>query len=135
MTVFGRHAEADARDTQGGILNFEILQDDGMPVSYRAVQEASASAGFHLRTGAECNPGACYSYLGLTEAGAALFGGMFVFFLFMSVSKYMHIRIGDVCWLLGGICVAPKVIALVVMRVCSAGLNAHCVCSKSFCAL
>jgi len=23
-----------------------------------------ADAGFHVRTGAECNPGACYSYLG-----------------------------------------------------------------------
>ena len=72
VTIFGHHAAPDARKTQGGILNFEILQDDGTPVSYRSVQEASAEAGFHLRTGAECNPGACYTYLGLTEAGALL---------------------------------------------------------------
>ncbi len=69
VQIFGRHGAPDAAHTQGGILNFELLQPDGVPFSYREIQEASAAAGFHLRTGSECNPGACYSYLGLTEAG------------------------------------------------------------------
>lgn len=49
---------------QGGILNFEPLSPDGQPLSYRAFEREAAAAGFHVRTGAECNPGACYAYLG-----------------------------------------------------------------------
>lgn len=35
--------------------------------SYKAFELAAAEAGLHVRTGAECNPGACYAYLGVNE--------------------------------------------------------------------
>lgn len=50
---------------QGGILNFEVLRPDGSVFSYKTFEREAASAGFHVRTGAECNPGACYNYLGV----------------------------------------------------------------------
>lgn len=65
--IFGKHGQPDAAHRQGGIMNFELLQPDGSPFSYRTFQKESADAGFHVRTGAECNPGACYKYVGLTE--------------------------------------------------------------------
>jgi molybdenum cofactor sulfurtransferase len=50
---------------QGGILNFEVLRPDGTVFSYKTFEREAAEAGFHVRTGAECNPGACYNYLGV----------------------------------------------------------------------
>jgi hypothetical protein len=50
---------------QGGILNFEVLRPDGGVFSYKTFEREAAEAGFHVRTGAECNPGACYNYLGV----------------------------------------------------------------------
>lgn len=50
---------------QGGILNFEVLRPDGTVFSYKTFEREAADAGFHVRTGAECNPGACYNYLGV----------------------------------------------------------------------
>jgi molybdenum cofactor sulfurtransferase len=50
---------------QGGILNFEVLRPDGSVFSYKTFEREAAAAGFHVRTGAECNPGACYNYLGV----------------------------------------------------------------------
>lgn len=50
---------------QGGIVNFEVLRPDGSVFSYKTFEREAAEAGFHVRTGAECNPGACYNYLGV----------------------------------------------------------------------
>jgi molybdenum cofactor sulfurtransferase len=55
---------------QGGILNFEVLRPDGSVFSYKTFEREAADAGFHVRTGAECNPGACYNYLGVTVSRA-----------------------------------------------------------------
>jgi len=60
---------------QGGIVNFEVLGADGGVLSYREIQQAAGEAGFHLRTGAECNPGACYKYLGLQDAEVETLAG------------------------------------------------------------
>jgi len=49
---------------QGPIINFSLKSPQGETLSYKAFEEEAADAGFHLRTGAECNPGACYAYLG-----------------------------------------------------------------------
>lgn len=54
-----------ASQVQGGILNFEVLRPDGSVFSYKTFEREAAEAGFHVRTGAECNPGACYNYLGV----------------------------------------------------------------------
>jgi molybdenum cofactor sulfurtransferase len=57
------------QQVQGGILNFEVLRSDGSVFSYKTFEREAAEAGFHVRTGAECNPGACYNYLGVTVSG------------------------------------------------------------------
>lgn len=46
-------------------MNFEVLRPDGTVFSYKTFEREAADAGFHVRTGAECNPGACYNYLGV----------------------------------------------------------------------
>ncbi|CAG9464717.1 unnamed protein product [Pedinophyceae sp. YPF-701] len=67
VRMFGRHGDADARDTQGAVLNFVVLGNDGMAVPYKRVEDLAAQQGFHVRTGCECNPGACYACLGLSD--------------------------------------------------------------------
>eukprot|EP01024_Parvocaulis_polyphysoides_P007510 TRINITY_DN12238_c0_g2_i1.p1 TRINITY_DN12238_c0_g2~~TRINITY_DN12238_c0_g2_i1.p1 ORF type:complete len:299 (-),score=24.38 TRINITY_DN12238_c0_g2_i1:1415-2242(-) len=52
---------------QGGIVNFEVLRPDGTVMSYKTVEKEAAKAGLHIRTGCECNPGACYDYLGIQD--------------------------------------------------------------------
>jgi molybdenum cofactor sulfurtransferase len=64
VKIFGKHGRSDQRKVQGGIINFEPLSPSGQPLSYRTFEREAAAAGFHVRTGAECNPGACYAYLG-----------------------------------------------------------------------
>ncbi|KAL6757710.1 pyridoxal phosphate-dependent transferase [Haematococcus lacustris] len=68
VKVFGKHQLPNAGQVQGGIVNFEVLGPQGDCLSYRRIEREAAAAGFHLRTGAECNPGACYAYLGVAEA-------------------------------------------------------------------
>lgn len=65
LQIFGKHHFNNARQVQGGILNFEVLRPDGSVFSYKTFEREAAEAGFHVRTGAECNPGACYNYLGV----------------------------------------------------------------------
>lgn len=43
--------------------------------SYKSFEVAAAEAGLHVRTGAECNPGACYAYLGVREDEVAALAG------------------------------------------------------------
>jgi molybdenum cofactor sulfurtransferase len=49
--VFGRHRHPDAASMQGAIVNFEILDPQGVTVSYKLVEREAARAGFHVRTG------------------------------------------------------------------------------------
>jgi hypothetical protein len=65
LEIFGKHDAPDARSVQGGILNFELLKPNGGIHSYRTFEMEAAEAGFHVRTGAACNPGACYAELGV----------------------------------------------------------------------
>lgn len=67
VKMFGKHDEPDHRDCQGGIINFEILKPTGEVFSYKTSEKEAAEAGFHLRTGVECNPGAAYNYIGIEE--------------------------------------------------------------------
>ncbi|MFF0233739.1 aminotransferase class V-fold PLP-dependent enzyme [Micromonospora sp. NPDC005254] len=43
---------------RGGTVTFNVLRPDGSPVDERLVARESAAAGFSLRTGCFCNPGA-----------------------------------------------------------------------------
>ncbi|XP_058443494.1 molybdenum cofactor sulfurase 3-like [Malaya genurostris] len=57
----------ETMEQQGGIVNFNILHDDG---SYVGFAEFAYMANVHniiLRTGCFCNPGACQRLIGLTD--------------------------------------------------------------------
>eukprot|EP01107_Rhizomastix_libera_P009045 TRINITY_DN2481_c0_g1_i1.p1 TRINITY_DN2481_c0_g1~~TRINITY_DN2481_c0_g1_i1.p1 ORF type:complete len:579 (+),score=100.46 TRINITY_DN2481_c0_g1_i1:32-1738(+) len=66
LEIFGNHEMEDPLQ-QGGIVSIRVMDKNGNNVGYRSVQDASAEYGIHLRTGCNCNPGACYGYLGLTS--------------------------------------------------------------------
>jgi molybdenum cofactor sulfurtransferase len=52
LEIFGNHGHPSPEEVQGGIVNFEVMDPDGLIVSYRLVEEEAAKAGFHIRTGA-----------------------------------------------------------------------------------
>lgn len=54
-------------DTQGAIVNFNLLRPDGKHVGYNKVLNMANSHKIQLRTGCFCNPGACQRHLGLSE--------------------------------------------------------------------
>lgn len=56
----------------------QLLDPEGAPHSYRTFEREAADAGFHLRTGTECNPGACYTYLGACGPWGGGDGGVVV---------------------------------------------------------
>ena len=66
-------------------MNFMLLNPEGQPLSYKVFEREAAEAGFHVRVGAECNPGACYSYLGR---------GARCCFPWLSYGMYMCVRVG-----------------------------------------
>lgn len=57
----------------GGILSFNLLRPDGTFIGYNFVQTQSMARGFHVRSGCSCNPGACFSYLGLRDEHVTAF--------------------------------------------------------------
>ena len=65
LEIFGKHGRQDSGRVQGGIVNFELLKPSGGVLSYKTFELEAAKAGFHVRTGAACNPGACYAELGI----------------------------------------------------------------------
>eukprot|EP01026_Neomeris_dumetosa_P051267 TRINITY_DN4507_c0_g1_i3.p1 TRINITY_DN4507_c0_g1~~TRINITY_DN4507_c0_g1_i3.p1 ORF type:complete len:788 (-),score=106.11 TRINITY_DN4507_c0_g1_i3:276-2639(-) len=67
LSIFGKHGVPDSYKVQGGIINFEVLNPNREIFSYKQFEKEAAESGFHIRTGAECNPGACYKYIGVEE--------------------------------------------------------------------
>jgi len=67
--IFGKHNRSEfSPDTQqGAIVNFNLLDSTGAFIGYHRVQEVTAAEHIHIRTGCNCNPGACYDYLGVTS--------------------------------------------------------------------
>lgn len=63
-----KRAYAHTRTTTqpGGILSLNLLRPDGTYIGYHVVQRQAMKHGFHIRSGCSCNPGACFSYLGLS---------------------------------------------------------------------
>lgn len=49
---------------QGNTLNIELLSPRGEVLGYREAGAALGRAGFHIRVGCTCNPGACYEMTG-----------------------------------------------------------------------
>lgn len=52
---------------QGGILNFNVLRDDGSFVGFAEVAYLATVHNIYLRTGCFCNTGACQRHLGLSN--------------------------------------------------------------------
>eukprot|EP00918_Siedleckia_nematoides_P076423 GHVU01167023.1.p1 GENE.GHVU01167023.1~~GHVU01167023.1.p1 ORF type:complete len:277 (+),score=52.50 GHVU01167023.1:25-855(+) len=65
--VILRYGHSHYIETDGGIINFNVLRPDGTFVSFSQVEHDASSARIHLRTGCFCNPGACQDFLGLTD--------------------------------------------------------------------
>jgi len=66
FVVYGKHKENNP-DTQGSIINLNVLDANGEYIGYSTVQDLTATAGFHIRTGCNCNPGACFDYLHISS--------------------------------------------------------------------
>ncbi|KNC86408.1 hypothetical protein SARC_01458 [Sphaeroforma arctica JP610] len=67
VQVFGKWETDNAEQDQGHIVTFSAYNYDSSPIGYHTIQMASAEAGFHVRTGAHCNPGGVDMYLKIGE--------------------------------------------------------------------
>eukprot|EP01023_Acetabularia_acetabulum_P007645 TRINITY_DN13364_c0_g2_i1.p1 TRINITY_DN13364_c0_g2~~TRINITY_DN13364_c0_g2_i1.p1 ORF type:complete len:803 (-),score=148.34 TRINITY_DN13364_c0_g2_i1:249-2657(-) len=67
VSIFGKHGLPNSGKVQGGIINFEVVNPQKQIISYKTFESEAAEEGFHIRTGIECNPGACYKYIGIEE--------------------------------------------------------------------
>uniref|UniRef100_A0A8D8BGL5 Molybdenum cofactor sulfurase n=1 Tax=Culex pipiens TaxID=7175 RepID=A0A8D8BGL5_CULPI len=59
--------EFEDRGSQGGIVNFNVLHEDGSFVGFAEVAYMASVHNVVLRTGCFCNPGACQRLLELTD--------------------------------------------------------------------
>ncbi|XP_036375477.1 molybdenum cofactor sulfurase [Megalops cyprinoides] len=59
--------EYDDPDTQGAILNFNLLDSQGSFVGYSQVDKLASLFNIQVRTGCFCNTGACQLYLGISN--------------------------------------------------------------------
>eukprot|EP01106_Pelomyxa_sp_JSP_P009346 TRINITY_DN253_c0_g2_i3.p1 TRINITY_DN253_c0_g2~~TRINITY_DN253_c0_g2_i3.p1 ORF type:complete len:334 (+),score=102.02 TRINITY_DN253_c0_g2_i3:227-1228(+) len=66
FVIYGKHSMKDPV-VQGSIVNFNVKDKNGEYVGYSTVQDLTAKWGLHLRTGCNCNPGACADYLRITS--------------------------------------------------------------------
>ncbi|GAB5033959.1 molybdenum cofactor sulfurase [Nannochloropsis oceanica] len=72
VRVYGKHGQGDS-SVQGGVISFNVLRPDGRYVGYHQVQKLAAKNRFHVRSGCQCNPGACFDYLGLSYEQVSTF--------------------------------------------------------------
>ncbi|XP_060103806.1 molybdenum cofactor sulfurase isoform X3 [Heteronotia binoei] len=54
-------------DTQGPIINFNVLDENGEIVGYSQVDRLAGLYNIHVRTGCFCNTGACQQHLGISD--------------------------------------------------------------------
>ncbi|XP_077159008.1 molybdenum cofactor sulfurase isoform X2 [Paroedura picta] len=54
-------------DTQGPIINFNVLDENGEIVGYSQVDRLAGLYNIHIRTGCFCNTGACQQHLGISD--------------------------------------------------------------------
>lgn len=57
----------ETSESQGGIVNFNILHDDGSYIGFAEVAYMASIHNIYLRTGCFCNPGACQRLLNLSN--------------------------------------------------------------------
>lgn len=74
VRVFGRWAEQEdirkkgVAEVQGPTINFQLLNPSSDVLSYKHAEQLLSNEGLHIRSGCTCNPGACYSYLGILDS-------------------------------------------------------------------
>lgn len=69
LMEFYHHGTAfKSNQCQGGIVNFNILHEDGSYVGFAEVACLAAVYDIQLRTGCFCNPGACQKFLQLSDS-------------------------------------------------------------------
>lgn len=61
------HDTFSTKETQGPIVNFNLLKSDGRFVGYGEVEQMAELYNIQLRTGCFCNQGACQIYLHLSD--------------------------------------------------------------------
>ncbi|XP_067008145.2 molybdenum cofactor sulfurase 2 [Anabrus simplex] len=66
VAVLYSDTDYEDRETQGNIVNFNLLRSNKEFVGFMEVLNIANLYGIHLRTGCFCNPGACQRHLGLT---------------------------------------------------------------------
>ncbi|XP_015212667.2 molybdenum cofactor sulfurase isoform X1 [Lepisosteus oculatus] len=59
--------EYDDPDTQGAIINFNVLNDKGDIIGYSQVDKLASLHSIQVRTGCFCNTGACQRHLGISD--------------------------------------------------------------------
>eukprot|EP00768_Dysnectes_brevis_P003447 gnl/Dysnectes_brevis/2460_a2936_1480.p1 GENE.gnl/Dysnectes_brevis/2460_a2936_1480~~gnl/Dysnectes_brevis/2460_a2936_1480.p1 ORF type:complete len:529 (+),score=161.47 gnl/Dysnectes_brevis/2460_a2936_1480:125-1711(+) len=64
--VYGEHFREEP-SRQGGIVAFNMMEPSGKYVGYNTLGNAAAEAGFMIRAGCSCNPGACHRFLHIDE--------------------------------------------------------------------
>ncbi|XP_038626436.1 molybdenum cofactor sulfurase [Tachyglossus aculeatus] len=57
----------DNPDTQGPIINFNVLDENGYVIGYSQVDKMASLHNIHLRTGCFCNTGACQQHLEMSN--------------------------------------------------------------------
>lgn len=72
VRVYGKHDLGDPR-VQGGVISFNVLTPEGTYIGYHHVQKLAARYRFHVRSGCQCNPGACFDYLGISYEQVSMF--------------------------------------------------------------
>jgi len=65
--IYGNHNMNDY-DSQGGIVAFNMKTTNGSYIGYSMVVKEGSTAGYHLRGGCQCNPGACFTTMRISEA-------------------------------------------------------------------
>ena len=65
IRIYGNHEQGI--DYQGAIVAFNVMRTAESSYGYFEFVKAASEAGFHLRGGCHCNPGACFENVGLEE--------------------------------------------------------------------
>ena len=65
--IYGNHQKADS-DFQGGIVSFNLKRTNGSFFGYSVLVSDASQYGYHLRGGCQCNPGACFESMKISEA-------------------------------------------------------------------
>ncbi|XP_074060712.1 molybdenum cofactor sulfurase isoform X2 [Macrotis lagotis] len=59
--------EFNSSETQGPIINFNVLDDNGCIIGYSQIEKMASLHNIHVRTGCFCNTGACQRHLKISN--------------------------------------------------------------------